>query len=67
MNHDDVRRTTALWSLSNPGMGMSLRFLCPCCNQPRQQQGGKRRRVKGIVQLVCKGCCASQDAAKAAS
>lgn len=64
MNHDNVTRTTSLWALSNPGPGVSVRFMCPGCNKACGQLGSKLKRIGGLRQRVCGPCHARLSAPK---
>lgn len=64
MNSDDVRKTGSHWTISAPGTGHTLRFLCPRCNKASQQLGSKLRHFKGLRQRVCAPCHAILSAPK---
>lgn len=56
MNSDNVTCSGSLYSVSTPGTGFNIRFLCPRCGKSCEQRGSKLRHFKGLRQRVCAPC-----------
>ena len=64
MNSDNVRKQRSHWTVTPPGAGHTVRFLCPRCSKACEQLGSKLRRFKGLRQRVCAPCHEALSAPK---